>query len=117
MPRGRSGSLTSRSGELKDACPAGTIPNAGSCIETTERADIDWYEASATCHTAGRRLPTASELIAFRAQPGALVNNMASELYNNGTSTLYWTVGEGATSGHLTTVAYPFRCVAPMTNA
>lgn len=75
-------------------CPAGTTLQSGFCLENSARSDADWNTAATVCGSAGRRLPTPSELWAFaersdiRALGNAWGGGWTSTVYddNNGTS-------------------------------
>jgi hypothetical protein len=113
-----------RAVSLKDACPAGTSPMAGGCMETSARAAADWFDASQACFDAGRRLPTPSELWGFQGAGNDLDGDgvqgegtSALDITDTGDTT-WWGIRDDNTFWvHLTTFARPFRCVGPMTNA
>jgi hypothetical protein len=57
------------SSDLRQHCPASTVPYAGVCFDSSARPKQKWFEASKTCGDAGGRLPTMSELEGFRQLP------------------------------------------------
>jgi hypothetical protein len=58
----------SRLADLKVRCPVGTLGGSGLCIEQSARPADAFRFAGAACASAGRRLPTYSELDGFRAR-------------------------------------------------
>ena len=65
---------------LTFACPSGTTPLAGACIENSSRPPQSFFDASETCAAAGRRLATASELLFLEDVLGAHVVQMSSTI-------------------------------------
>jgi hypothetical protein len=63
---------------FKLSCPQGTTLVIGQCFETSLRAAADWSAANGACGSAGRRLPTLSELESAR-----LNNFTVGDLPNN----------------------------------
>lgn len=58
------------------ACPPGTMPFTGACVEVAERPTPQRIgDASDDCADEGGRLPTSAELAAFREQPGITLPN------------------------------------------
>lgn len=58
------------------ACPAGTVPFTGVCVEAAERpTPLGIFDATKDCADEGGRLPTSAELDAFALQPGIVLPN------------------------------------------
>jgi hypothetical protein len=96
------------------ACPAGTTRFASACFENTARSATTFSVASNTCATVGGRLPTASELLAFRNAPGITLgaDEMSSNVYDN---FRYVTVTDAGALGNQTVnTARQYRCVIPL---
>lgn len=104
--------------KLRFTCPAETRKHAGACIETGTRPAQDVFDASTTCAADGRRLPTASELVAL-AERTDLMSDLAFEVSSNIYSPEpngfgYIGVRGTAVVDDLTsTDTSLFRCVAP----
>jgi hypothetical protein len=105
--------------QLTAHCPGDAVVYEGSCFETSQRepGGTDWQTASRECAAAGRRLPDASELVAFGRQTG--IAFAGDE----------WSSDFAADDAHDITVnslgiaeqrpgseAHPFRCVASLSN-
>jgi hypothetical protein len=113
-----------RAPELQVACPTGTTPLAGACLETTPRGTANFYEAAEACTAAGRRLPTVAQLWGYQAAGGDLSGDESA--FGEGTSGLDWDGGPNPLwwsvrddDSHwidITPVERAFRCVAPLTN-
>ena len=58
---------------LRLKCPAGTRYHEGACIETAQRGTGNFVNALDACNAAGRRLPSAAELMGFAREPGITV--------------------------------------------
>jgi hypothetical protein len=102
-------------------CPAGTVLHEFACIETAERPLATWFTARDTCRTAGRRLPSLSELTSFEQRGDAFVPTIGSEwadAWNNDNAdpqatTIRFTDGlVGATDADAG-AGFNYRCVAP----
>jgi hypothetical protein len=67
VPRAKSADrVGGKSGtQLTLHCPSGTSVNQDACIETRPRDAQPYGGAAAVCETAGRRLPTHQELLAY----------------------------------------------------
>jgi hypothetical protein len=97
-------------------CPSGTVAFGGACFERTTRGVENFAAASATCGTAGRRLPTGSELLGLRGVNGVALTGaeMASDLVSNGGAAAYVTVSQqGDLASQSPGTGSAFRCVAP----
>jgi hypothetical protein len=111
-----------RASELQVACPAGTSPSGGVCIEGSARPDENWFIASETCGAAGRRLPLATELWAYQRAGGDLAGDGTSgegvaDVTLSGSNADWWTIRDDDQffpSG--INVEHPYRCVALPTN-
>ncbi len=110
---------------LTDTCPAGTVPYAGACLDSSARGPSTWPTAAKTCGDAGGRLPGLAELEGFRQQPGVTLDgteHTAAYLDLNGlASGGEMTVGitdSGSLSPGLIygTSNARFRCAFPATN-
>ena len=64
------------------SCPAGTVLNELTCIETAQRALVSFGTARETCRNLGRRLPTVEELTTFEQRTEAFVPTVGSEWAN-----------------------------------
>jgi hypothetical protein len=100
------------------ACPGGTVRFETACFESAVRGTANYQGASESCGGANRRLPTASELLAFRNVGGITLGNGGSE----GTSTAEsldqrWAgvTDGGAFTPFPVTTALAYRCVAGLT--
>jgi hypothetical protein len=113
---------------LKDACAAGTVRYGGACFETSARGAADWQTASQTCGDAGRRLPTASELVGVRnvsgitlAGSGVTTAEMSSNIYRDADFGFIGVTDDGnvwsVQQVPFTSNVHQFRCVAPLTNS
>jgi len=111
---------------LKDSCPAGTLRYAGACFETSAHAATDFDTASRACGDAGRRLPTASELLGLRfkltlAGTNTTNSEMTSNIFRDGGNFGFITVAADgsafSTEGLFTSLLRPYRCVAPLANS
>jgi hypothetical protein len=58
---------------LRLKCPGGTRYHEGACIETAQRGSGTFVTALDGCNAAGRRLPSAAELMGFAREPGVTV--------------------------------------------
>jgi hypothetical protein len=102
--------------QLQDRCPAATYYDSGGCIESATRSPATFVDASVDC-TAGRRLPSASELLGYAEGHGGAGVELSSDLQ---TPLIAFTVN---TSTHsiattdTTATKLPFRCVALPLNA
>jgi hypothetical protein len=101
--------------ELDFACPTGTTALAGACIENSSRTPQSFFNASETCAAAGRRLPTASELLFLEDVLGAHVVQMSSSIiWDDPGDFRFVTVDETGVFDDEDTTGTPraFRCVA-----
>lgn len=109
-------------GAAKPRCPAGTTLSTGVCIEIAARPDTPYNEAIEACAIADRRLPTETELFAYKRR-----------IFTGATQELEWSANgrflyEGSSyapftravaGGKLDTayaaITFPneFRCVTP----
>jgi hypothetical protein len=97
------------------ACPRGTRRFETACFETGLRGPSNFSEASNSCGN-DRRLPTASELLAFRNENGITLANpeMSSNVFREG-NFRYITVDDNGNLGRtLVNNTRQYRCVAPM---
>jgi hypothetical protein len=105
--------------QLKVRCPGGTVLYAGACFETAQRqpAGTDWMSASRECAGAGRRLPDASELLAFGRQASIAFPGFewSSDLSVDDTHMIVVEKGGVAVSDQ-GSQPHPFRCVGTLTN-
>ena len=107
-----------KSAKLKLSCPKGTIAGGGVCFERNRRPAKYWSQASDTCFTAGRRLPTAAELNALWSS-GKVDWGTATEVSSDVFLDSVWkypAMGPNTISGVSIGVENPFRCVAERTN-
>ena len=105
--------------QIKVGCPSGTVDYAGACVESAVRAAEDYRDASKACGDAGRRLPTASELMGFRLLSGVTLSNgeVTSDLDSDDATFQYATVNDGGTLARAgQNATNPYRCVAPLRN-
>jgi hypothetical protein len=92
-------------------CPTNTARFAGACFEKAARGASTFSVASNNCATVNGRLPTASELLAFRNVNGITLANdeMSSNVYDN---FRYVTVTDlGALGNQNVNTARQYRCV------
>ena len=100
---------TLRSRDL--ACPSDTVRFVSACFERGLRGAATFSVASNNCATVGGRLPTTSELFAFRNAPGITLANpeMSSNIYDN---FRYVALNDGGVlSNHNVNTAQQYRCV------
>lgn len=95
-------------------CPTGTTLFIGVCIENAPRAPLTQDLATRDCADEGRRLPSPSELQAFRELPGI---NVGAEWTDDvagmtGAIFTYVVVSDVATGFDLGTFPNAYRCVA-----
>jgi hypothetical protein len=102
----------------KGGCPSGTKGLGPGCIETHLRPAQGLSQAAATCAKAGRRLPTASELLALVALGRSLGNpELVGDISPSGgggriNQTVIYPDGRQELTESLDTKRR-FRCVAP----
>lgn len=97
---------------LKVRCPAGTVLNAGGCIELATRTAASFGNAASQC--AERRLATPAELESLRVQYSDQVGSateMTSDLTDQA-NLITVNLATGATSTSPVSTPLPFRCVA-----
>jgi hypothetical protein len=112
-PRG----LQGRTGNTSpDACPTGTGPVGGGCIETTARAPADYNGASVTCGARG--LPNVSQLISFvSSHPGLTGTEWTSDILDLAPAVEIAVVDvSNGLASESTNVAHPYRCFTTPTN-
>jgi len=102
--------------QLKDRCPAGTYFDSGGCIEARTRPPATFLNASIDC-TAGRRLPTASELLGYTQGHGGAGVELSSDLQTPLIAFTVNTSTHGIGTTDTSTSKLPFRCVAQPLNA
>jgi hypothetical protein len=114
----RSTDVRNRTLRFRDfACPGGTRRFETACFETGVRQQATWENASIGCATVNRRLPTASELVAFRLQGGITLQSpeLSSNVFRNGLTHYFMAVNEnGSITQQPTTTQRFYRCVAPL---
>lgn len=104
------------------ACPGGTTRYQVGCFETGLRAaPANWGNASDTCGADNRRLPTASELHAFRVRPGVVLAGnpalfeLSSNIHTDAAVQYYIGVrDDGATARIPLATALPYRCITAL---
>lgn len=98
------------------ACPAGTTPHGGACIENALRpAPLSWRDSNQLCLGEGRRLPALHELQTFRPSGGGGRNapEWHNLRYRAGTEELAGLVaGNGTVSVAPAAEPRVYRCVA-----
>jgi hypothetical protein len=95
------------------ACPTGTLRFESACFEQNLRGAQNWDGASNSCATVNGRLPTASELTAFRNVNGITLANqeMSSNVFRE-TAFRYVAVSDNGTLTRFTVnTARQYRCV------
>lgn len=113
-------------GQLKLACPAGTVAASATCIEGSPRPAESWGQANTTCTLAGRRLPTYPELASFLTpqRPVAAGGELTANVGESGTTpgmlvaTVMLTIG-GSSVEFIDATGNDqraFRCAAAPTN-
>jgi hypothetical protein len=107
------GGLTAK--QLQVTCPVETELFGGMCWDEDVRPADGWIEASRDCGTAGGRLPSLSELIAYVLQPGEQVSghNWTGDVIdvNLGKETVL-TSDEGMTSSSVSSPTnLDYRCL------
>ena len=109
-PRGLSGNTS------PDACPAGTAPVGGGCIETTARAAADFNAASTTCGARG--LPNVSQLISFvSSHPGLTGTEWTSDVLDLAPAVEIAVVDvSSGLASESANAAHPYRCFTTPTN-
>ncbi len=98
-------------------CPGGTINHAGGCFETGVRAAQNVFDASTTCAQSGRRLATASELVALADLENVMglgTYEVSSSIYSpeNNAFGYIGVRGDAVVDDFVSSVANVFRCVA-----
>ena len=94
-------------------CPAGTTLFLGVCFETASRQQNSWIDALRDCADEGRRLPTHTELTAFRlahpASPDFFEWSDHSEGFDRALS-----VSNSLFGLVLTANTFSYRCAVPL---
>lgn len=106
------------SDKLRLECPAATRYHEGACIETDNRAGLDWDAALADCRSDGRRLPTQAELLSFRLEPGITLDAFAewTDQKDENSANAIGVAEDGSRAAFGSgTAMLPYRCVAPAT--
>jgi hypothetical protein len=100
------------------ACPPGTRRYQVGCFEVNVRGTSTWSGASQSCGTLNRRLPTASELDAFRVRGGITLGapfEMSSNVHFVGGTVFYITLSDaGLFSQTPAGNSAPYRCVTQL---
>jgi hypothetical protein len=103
------------------ACPGGTRRYQVGCFESNVRGSNNWANASDTCGTSNRRLPSASELHTFRLQPGIVLAGdgaafeLSSNVHTDGAVQYYIGIrDDGAIARIPLGTASAFRCVTQL---
>jgi hypothetical protein len=98
----------------RSTCPSGTQKFAHVCIETTARAADTFTNASSTCASAQRRLPTSAELDAFRQQSGVSIGEGVNPEWTSNflsPTSLLVLYDDGDRTEHSVSSSDMFRCV------
>lgn len=99
---------------LTPACPAGTVLAEGVCFETAARPAATWLDSVDTCTVAGRRLPSANELIGFTRKVQAIpAQERSGDLFS--TTAAFNVNPDGTTVSGALVTAIPYRCVGAPT--
>jgi hypothetical protein len=104
-------------------CPAGTTLHEFACIETARRELATWFDARDACRSAGRRLPSLSELTSFEQRNDVFVPVGGSEwadAWNSSSAdpqatTLRFTDGLAGAGDADAPGGYNYRCVTSAT--
>lgn len=117
----RLGGLTA--GDLRVRCPAGTVLNAGVCIEPSSSAPASFLGAGDQCSLRGRLLPSyvqLRQLVATGQFPLGAGGEFTSDVYEGGSVLRVVTVtndgGDAGFQDALTPATKRYRCVAPWAN-
>lgn len=111
--------------QLTDRCPAGTVLDAGGCIERAARTATDYVGAADDCGASptgtGRRLPTVAELKSYRQHFGSSDPTdveWTSDLASTGAdpSGALVNVNNGTISFDTLNHAHKYRCVVAPRN-
>ena len=98
----------------KSTCPSGTKKFAHVCIETTARVANTFTNASSTCASAQRRLPTSAELDAYRQQSGVSIGEGVNPEWTSdflSPTSLLVLYDDGDRTEHSVALSDMFRCV------
>lgn len=101
--------------DFLDVCPVDTHYGAGGCVENRTRAPSSYFDAAINC-TAGKRLPTVSELLSLTQSYGGAGPELTSDLQD---SSHAFTVDTKTRAVSTIDTSNPlaFRCVAqPLNN-
>jgi hypothetical protein len=97
------------------SCPGGTVRYQVGCFESNVRGTANWSTASQSCGNLNRRLPTASELDAFRVRGGITLgapSEMSSNVHFEGGVVYYVRLSDaGVFSRTPAGNTAPYRCV------
>ena len=98
-------------------CPPEQRRYTTACFSESFRGPATFDQASNSCAQDGRRLPTASELLAFRNENGITLANqeMSSNVEHSGATFRYITVSDNGTLNRIpVNQTRQFRCVVAM---